>query len=97
LKFEVPPPVEVIEPKTELEPFVPEFEVPPAPPVPPAPTVTVYVPVAIESEPVRYPPAPPPPPKFAAAPPPPAITKYSVTKSTVCCEPNDKVPVALNV
>ena len=36
-----PPPVEVIELKTELLPGVPSIPAPPANPVPPAPTVTV--------------------------------------------------------
>jgi hypothetical protein len=93
----LPPPVEVIEPKTELEPDVSD--------APPAPTVTVYeVPAVKDCVLVKYPPAPPPPPldvpeTDAPPPPPPATTKYSVLKEVVvvACEANDKVPVALKV
>jgi hypothetical protein len=90
----LPPPVEVMVDKTELEPLVipvPEL----FPPEPPPPTVTVYeVPrlmvnaVSADAPPplvpaeVLYPPAPPPPDlSLEEAPPPPAITRKSAVNA----------------
>jgi hypothetical protein len=73
----LPPPVDVIVEKIELDPFVPE--------PPPAPTVTVYeVPAVTENPvPVLKPPAPPPPPLVGPPPPPPATTRYSTSVTPV--------------
>jgi hypothetical protein len=85
--------VEVIEPKTELEPDVSD--------APPAPTVTVYeVPAVKDCVLVKYPPAPPPPPldvpeTAAPPPPPPAITKYSAFTAPKVV--TVRVPVEVNV
>jgi hypothetical protein len=85
----VPPPIEVIVEKIELDPGDPcvvelLFVLGPTPPLPPAPTVTVIGVEAATANPVAVlnPPAPPPPPPLAAPPPPPATTRYSTVGVT---------------